>query len=289
MKFISNICILILILSCTKDEIPQQIQPQGYKMLLMGHSFFRPYAENLNDLATEANLYEHSSTVVFRGGENGRPINFWNDSTSEEHQLIKSTLDRGNIEVFGMTAGYDIDSENPTEGHSAWIRYALQKNPNVIIFIGIPPFDFPNGDSNGTRPDWDTFALDNGFNSIQEFYDYYVNEIVHKEIVDELRAEFTSTKFYTIPYGWATKSLAQMNLDNELLDDISMVGPKSSSIFTDEKGHQGQIVVETGTMIWLNSIYNVDLSLFNYDTGFSTDLHAVAQDIIDTHDSNYKQ
>ena len=289
MKFISNICILILILSCTKDEIPQQIQPQGYKMLLMGHSFFRPYAENLNDLASEANLYEHSSTVVFRGGENGRPINFWNDSTSEEHQLIKSTLDRGNIEVFGMTAGYDIDSENPTEGHSAWIRYALQKNPNVIIFIGIPPFDFPNGDSNGTRPDWDTFALDNGFNSIQEFYDYYVNEIVHKEIVDELRAEFTSTKFYTIPYGWATKSLAQMNLDNELLDDISMVGPKSSSIFTDKKGHQGQIVIETGTMIWLNSIYNVDLSSFNYDTGFSTDLHAVAQDIIDTHDSNYKQ
>ena len=289
MKFISNICILILILSCTKDEIPQQIQPQGYKMLLMGHSFFRPYAENLNDLATEANLYEHSSTVVFRGGENGRPINLWNDSTNDEHQLIKSTLDQGNIEVFGMTSGYDIDSDNPTEGHSAWIRYALQKNPNVIIFIGIPPFDFPNGDSNGTRPDWDTFALDNGFNSIQEFYDYYVNEIVHKEIVDELRAEFTSTKFYTIPYGWATKSLAQMNLDNELLDDISMVGPKSSSIFTDEKGHQGQIVVETGTMIWLNSIYNVDLSSFNYDTGFSTDLHAVAQDIIDTHDSNYKQ
>ena len=289
MKTIIKFCILLFMISCTKENISSEDESTGYNMLLMGHSFFRPYAENLNDLATEANLYEHSSTVVFRGGENGRPINFWNDSTSEEHQLIKSTLDRGNIEVFGMTAGYDIDSENPTEGHSAWIRYALQKNPNVIIFIGIPPFDFPNGDSNGTRPDWDTFALDNGFNSIQEFYDYYVNEIVHKEIVDELRAEFTSTKFYTIPYGWATKSLAQMNLDNELLDDISMVGPKSSSIFTDKKGHQGQIVIETGTMIWLNSIYNVDLSLFNYDTGFSTDLHAVAQDIIDTHDSNYKQ
>ena len=288
MKIIIKFCILLLMISCTKENISSQDESTGYNMLLMGHSFFRPYAENLNDLATEANLYEHSSTVVFRGGEYGRPINFWNDSTSEEHQLIKSTLDRGNIEVFGMTAGYDIDSENPTEGHSAWIRYALQKNPNVIIFIGIPPFDFPNGDSNGTRPDWDTFALDNGFNSIQEFYDYYVNEIVHKEIVDELRAEFTSTKFYTIPYGWATKNLTQMNLNNELLDDISMVGPKSSSIFTDKKGHQGQIVIETGTMIWLNSIYNVDLSSFNYDTGFSTDLHAVAQDIIDTHNSNYK-
>ena len=289
MKFILNFCILILILSCTKDENPQQIQTQGYNMLLMGNSFFRPYADHLNNLATEADLNEHNSTVVNRGGENGRPINLWNDSNTEEHQLIKSTLDQGNIEVFGMTSGYDIDSDNPTEGHSAWIQYALQNNPNIIIFIAIGSFDFPNGDSNGTRPDWDTFASDNGFNSIQEFYDYYINEMIHKEIVDKLRLEFPSTKIFTIPTGWATKNLAQMNLDNELLDDISMVGPKSSSIFTDEKGHQGQIVIETGTMIWLNSIYNVDLSSFNYNTGFTTDLHAIAQDIIDSHDSNYKQ
>ena len=289
MKFILNFCILIFILSCTKDAKPLQIQTQGYKMLLIGNSFFKPYADHLNTLATEANFNEHNSTIVKRGGELGRPINLWNDSNTEEHQLIKSTLDQGNIEVFGMTSGYDIDSDNPTEGHSAWINYALQNNPNIIIFIAIPTFDFPNGDSNGTRPDWDTFASDNGFNSIQEFYDYYVNEMVHKEIVDELRLEFPSTKIFTIPTGWATKNLAQMNLDNELSDDISMVGPKSTSIFTDEKGHQGQIVIETGTMIWLNSIYNVNLSSFIYDTGFNTDLHAIAQDIIDNHDSNYKQ
>lgn len=289
MKFILNFYILVFILSCTKHENPQQIQTQGYNMLLIGNSFFKPYADHLNTLATEANFDEHNSTIVKRGGELGRPINLWNDSNTEEHQLIKSTLDQGNIEVFGMTSGYDIDSDNPTEGHSAWINYALQNNPNIIIFIAIPTFDFPNGESNGTRPDWNTFASDNGFNSIQEFYDYYVNEMVHKEIVDELRLEFPSTKIFTIPTGWAAKNLAQMNLDNELLDDISMIGPKSTSIFTDEKGHQGQIVIETGTMIWLNSIYNVNLSSFNYDTGFNTDLHAIAQDIIDTHDSNYKQ
>ena len=276
-------------LSCSKDEGSPQEESTGYNMLLIGNSFFKPYADHLNTLATEANLNEHSSTVVKRGGELGRPINLWNDSNTEEHQLIKSTLDQGNIEVFGMTSGYDIDSENPTEGHSAWIRYALQNNPNIIIFIAIGSFDFPNGDSNSTRPDWDTFASDNGFNSIQEFYDYYINEVIHKEIVDELRLEFPSTKIFTIPTGWATKNLAQMNLDNELLDDISMVGPKSTSIFTDEKGHQGQIVIETGTMIWLNSIYNVDLSSLNYDTGFTTDLHSISQDIINNHDPNYKQ
>ena len=286
--------LILICSSCMQDDDiivddPVDDEQMGYHMLLIGNSFFKPYADHLNTLATEANLNEHNSTVVKRGGEYGRPINLWNDSNTEEHQLIKSTLDQGNIEVFGMGAGYDIDSDNPTEGHSAWINYALQNNPNIIIFIAIPTFDFPNGESNGTRPDWNTFASDNGFNSIQEFYDYYVNEMVHKEIVDELRLEFPSTKIFTIPTGWATINLAQLKLDNQLLDDISMFGPKSSSIFTDQKGHQGQIVIETGTMIWLNSIYNVDLSSFIYDTGFNTDLHAIAQDIIDTHDSNYKQ
>jgi hypothetical protein len=288
-KIFFYLLIIAFIVSCSPTtQSNEEATPSGYKMLLMGNSFFRPYADHLNTLASQANLNEHISTVVNRGGENGRPINLWNDSTTEEHQLIKSTLNQGNIEIFGMTSGYDFDSDNPTEGHSAWIQYALQNNPNIIIFIAIGSFDFPNGDSNSTRPDWNTFASDNGFDSIQEFYDYYINEMIHKEIVDELRKEFPSTKIFTIPTGWATKNLAQMNLDNELLDDITMVGPKSTSIFTDEKGHQGQIVIETGTMIWLNSIYNVDLSLFNYDTGFTTDLHYIAQDIIDSHDSNYK-
>ena len=287
MKTISKLCILLFMLSCSKGDMSSQDESTGYNMLLTGNSFFKPYADHLSNLATEANLNEHSSIVVKRGGELGRPINFWNDSTSEEHQLIKSTLDQGNIEVFGMTSGYD--SENPTEGHNAWIRYALQKNPNIIIFIAIGSFDFPNGDSNSTRPDWKTFALDNGFNSIQEFYNYYINEIIHKEIVDELRVKFPSTKIFTIPTGWAAKNLAQMKLDNELLDDIEMFGPKSSSIFTDEKGHQGQIVIEAGTMIWLNSIYKTDLSSFNYNTGFTTNLNTIAQEIIDVHDDNYKQ
>ena len=284
------IALTFMLSSCNNDdEITLPQETQGYNMLLIGNSFFKPYANNLNEVALDAGFEEHNATLVFRGGDNGRPINFWNDSNSTAHQEIKATLDQGNLDYFGMTSGYDFDSENPTEGHSAWIQYALQKNPNIIIFIAIGSFDFPNGDSNSTRPDWDTFASDNGFNSIQEFYDYYINKVIHKEIVDELRLEFPSTKIFTIPTGWATKNLAQMNLDNELLDDISMVGPKSSSIFTDEKGHQGQIVIETGTMIWLNSIYNVDLSSFNYDTGFTTDLHSISQDIINNHDPNYKQ
>ena len=46
-------------------------------------------------------------------------------------------------------------------------------------------------------------------------------------------------------------------------------------------------IVERGG-IWLNNIYGVDLSTFSYETGFNTDLHEIAKQINDSHDSNYK-
>ena len=279
-------------MGCKKEEnlpapyVPVDNVTEGYRMLLMGNSFFRPYAENLDVMAIDAGFVNHNSTIVIRGSENGMAINFWNDSTSIEHSLIKSALDEGGIDYLGMTSGHD--TVNRIEGFQFWIDYALQNNPNITIFISLAPFDYPAGDPNGTRPDWDTFAADNGFSSIQEMFDFYINEILHNEIVDQLRAEFPTTKIFTIPTGWATYNLYQMNIDSLLLDQIDMFGSSASSIFVDSKGHQGDIVKKTGGLVWLNSIYNVDLSTFNFETGFSTDLHEIANDINNNHDAEYK-
>ena len=98
-----------------------------------------------------------------------------------------------------------------------------------------------------------------------------------------------TTEIFTIPTGWATFNLYQMNIDGLLLDQIDIFGPRETSIFTDDKGHQGDIVRETGGLVWLNSIYGVHLRTNDYDTGFSTDLHSIAEDIMDLHDPNYKQ
>ena len=296
-----NLLIFISLLSvfvcCKKDEnissinISNQIDSNdidiiGSRMLLIGNSFFRPYAEKLDELSLDANIENHNSTIIFRGGENGTALNFWNDSLSNEHNLIKSTLEKGGISFFGMTSGHV--SDNPTDGFKQWIEYAIQNNPNVIIFISIAPFDFPDGDPNGTRPDWQTFAIDNGFNSIQELYEYYLNDLIHHQIIDQLRVDFPTTKFFTIPTGWATFNLYQMQLDSLLLDPINLFGPSSSSIFTDLKGHQGDIVKKTGGLLWLKSIYNVNLSENQYETDYNTDLHEIANQIMNNHDSEYK-
>lgn len=255
---------------------------KGYNMLLIGNSFFRPYAEHLDDLAIDAGFSEHNSSVVFRGGKNGQPISFWNDSTTDEHLSIKSILDQGNIDIFGMTSGHDTSNiEDRVEGQRYWINYALMNNPDVTIFIAIPQIDYPEM--------WDTIVQAYGFNTIQELNTYYVNDIVNKSMIDQLRLEFPNTNIFSIPTTWATVELYQMQIDSLLLDDISLSGPKATSIFTDTKGHQGQIVIETGTLLWLNSIYNVDLSTNSYDTGFETDLHALAQKIADNYDPNYKK
>jgi len=273
------VTLMIVFLSCNKEDELVPENPQGYNMLLIGNSFFRPYAENLDALAIDAGFENHSVTGVFRGGDNGRPINFWNDSLSNQHNSIKAALELENIDLFGMTAGRLPD--NPTDGFREWIEYALQYNPNITIFLSIPPLDFP--------ADWNQTVQDNGFVSIEELYDYFINETIHSTLVDELRAEFPSTNIFTIPTGWAAINLAQMNQDSLLSDNISMFGPKATSIFTDDKGHQGQLVIETGTLLWLNSIYNVDLNTNTYETGFSTDLHEIAKQIMDNHDSYYKQ
>ena len=251
-------------------------------MLLIGNSFFKPYANNLNEVALDAGFEEHNATLVFRGGDNGRPINFLNDSDSNAHQEIKTTLDQGNIDYFGMTAGYDLDNtDDPFEGQREWINYALQNNPNIKIFIATPVVDYPAY--------WDERAEEFGYDTIEELYDYFVNILVNQTMINQLRTEFPSTTIFTIPTGWSTIKLAKMNLDNELLDTITIFGPKPTSLFTDQKGHQGQIAIEAGTLVWLNSIYNIDLTTNTYETGFNTDLHDIAKQVTDNHDSNYKQ
>ena len=268
---------IFLILGCNKDENEVEVPSQGYRMLLIGNSFFRQYAENLENLVLDAGLQDHNATVVFRGGDNGRPINFWNDTDSDEHNTIKATLDEGNIEVFGMTAGKL--PANPLDGFREWIEYAIQRNPGITIFLSIPPIDYP--------ANWSQLALEYGYDSVQELYDDFVNNTIHGVLINQLREEFPNTKIYSIPTGWATLNLAEMKQNNLLLDDINMVGPKPTSIFTDQKGHQGQIVIETGTLIWLNSIYKIDLTTNSYNTGFNTNLHDLANTIMDNHDLNY--
>lgn len=269
---------VLVFFSCSRDEHPNP-SSEGYRMLLIGNSFFKPYANHLDAVAIDAGLINHHSTRVTRGGENGWAISFWNDSTTTSHQEIKEAFDNGGIDYFGMTSGSSPD--NRTEGFKEWIQYGLQQNPDMKVFISIPPIDFPTN--------WTDTAQHYGFTSIESFYYFFVNTIIHKTVIDPLRAEFPNTTIFTIPTGWAALKLVEMKQEGLLLDSVALSGPFATSLFTDAKGHQGQIIVETGTLIWLKSLYNVDLGTNSYQTGFDTDLHSLADQIVSEHDPSYNQ
>jgi len=249
----------------------------GQNMLLVGNSFFRPYAQKFSELATDADFMDHTDTLVFRGGVFGTPIGLWNNQDTNTE--IKQFLDAGNLDIFGMT-GY-FNETDPTAGFVEWIDYALESNPNIKIFISIPPIDFP--------ADWQQRAEEMGANNIREVYEGFVNNYTHKTVIDQLRIRFPSTEIFSIPTGWATFDLVDQYENNLLLDDINLFGSYDESIFTDQKGHQGKIVIHTGALIWLNAIYNVNLRTNEFDTGFNTDLHTIAENIANGHDSLYKQ
>ncbi len=270
--------LLLVCFSCVPSEEPIPETTSGYNMLLIGNSFFRPYAERIGELAIDAGFEDHKSEVVFRGGDNGRPQNLWNEN-GEATRTIKQALDKGGIDFLGMTGG--VLEENPTDGYRDWINYALQNNPNISIFISIPPIDFPM--------EWDERAQEFGFLNIEELFRFFEEDLIHKTLVDQLRIEFPKTKIFTIPTGQAAFNLVQMNMENLLLDDIAYFGSRENSLFVDEKGHQGEIVVQTGTLLWLESIYKVDVSRTSFDTSFETDLHAIASEIMARHNPNYKQ
>jgi len=276
---------IFILFSCNKDEEviieePTIEETQGYNMLLMGHSFFKPYADRIGELATDAGFINHNQTFVFSSGGSGFPINLWND-TGAKNQLIKETLDAGNVEVFGMVADSRQLANESLDGHREWIAYALQNNPDITIFLSISPPNFPN--------DWEQTAQQSGFATVQETFTAHINQNVHLELIDSLRAEFPSTNIFSIPTGKASIDLWQMYKDDLLLDSILETGPFEISLFTDEQGHQGEMTAYTGALMWLKGIYKVDLTTNDYDTGFTTDLHKVAQDAMNSHDSDYNQ
>ena len=113
----------------------------GSNMLLMGNSFFRPYAERFSELALDADFLEHQDNLVFRGGDNGTPIGLWtNEDTNTEinflgnsNESVALTItpnDNGFIFSQQMVGGsisipdvYEVDE----------IAVAVRSDVNVIL------------------------------------------------------------------------------------------------------------------------------------------------------------
>ena len=274
MKFIRQFLFIFitgtLIASCnTSDQITTPISPPattGYKSLFIGHSFFRPFANNIDDHAQSAGFTDHSQNVFIAGGENGAPEAFWNDSTKREQ--IQAILDEGNIELFGMT----YHGTYPTiTGYKNWVDYALIDNPDIQFFIAVPWMKNPGS--------YETSEMEGLWEDI------HINTL--HVMIDTLRTNYPNNIFYCIPYGHAAIELKGLHESGDLPDINNLISDFETSLFIDLGGHPGKILVELGVLIWLEAIYGVDLNSYEYNSDFTTDLRTIASEIMAAHDPVY--
>ena len=241
----------------------------GYNMMMMGHSFFKPMAEQMPFHAVRSGVAGHTQTVEFSGGATGAPLALWNDAGHRAN--VQAALDTGTVELFGMT--YEPTSPT-TEGYELWFDYALSKNPDTKFFIGLPWADFPSNyaDAAAYANFWQT-AHDGSWHLF----------------IDQLRALYPGVEIFCIPYGQAALELRTLLEAGSLPDLTMLTGVAGDGLFRDNKGHghEDEILYDTAELVWLNAIYGVELDEYAYDPDYITDIKAIAKSIMDEHDPDY--
>lgn len=238
----------------------------GYHSLFIGHSFFRPVANEMPFHAAQAGIAGHTQSVVFSGGASGAPQALWENAAKRAE--IQAILDSGDVELFGMTYSPEYPT---TEGYENWIDYALDQNPDTRFFIGLPWADFPeNYDAQTYAAIW-----------IQ------AHATLWHPFVDQLRMRYPNSDIFCIPYGRSALELRQLFEAGNLPDVTALISNTQDSIFNDSKGHADDILIDQAALVWLNAIYDVDLDAYAWDPGYVTDIKAIAQQIADDHDADF--
>lgn len=242
-------------------------EKKGYNTLFMGHSFFIPVASGMAAHVERAGIIGHTQELVFSGGDTGAPQALWEDASKKAE--VQALLDSGNIDLLAMTYHPSYPS---IDGYKNWVAYALQKNPDTKFLIALPWWLIP------TELDAETYA--------GVWTDAHPS-IVHEHI-DALRSAYPDNNFYCVPYGEGAGELYKLYEQGNLTDVNSLVSRTAdTSIFVDDFGHANNILVDLSRLIWLQSIYNIDLNAYDYDPTYTTDLKVMAADIMSRHESAY--
>lgn len=238
----------------------------GFNSLFIGHSFFMPFADGMPFHAAQNSLVGHAQSTVFSGGAGGAPEALWNDSSKRAE--IQAILDGGDVELFVMT--YHPDYPDVT-GYVNWIDYTLAQNPNARIAVALP---------------WSTFPAETSAAAYESDWHDFHSTTIHSG-VDYLRSLYPGTDIFCIPYGQSAIELRNLFEAGNLDDVDALIGSSGDTLFRDNAGHADDLLIDLGRLVWLDAIYEIDLSSYSHNPGYSADLKAIAMDIMATHDPAY--
>lgn len=250
--------------TATEGVPPQDPEDSNYDVLYIGHSFGRPFANNLGQLTSSIGV-DHIQHTIFRGGLNGTPELMWNNP--ETNAEIKKTLETGTIDMVVMVCcSPEWMADGTTDSAMFDIAdYAIAQNPTTAFRIGMPWEDFPADHTNtaahrlrtdAALPAWHALAdnLDDhlGGADVEPFY--------HGAAIYELRAMFER---------------------GELPGVDNLIGSRRTSVFTDNKGHAGTLAMEVGTLIWLDSLFGIAPMDAPPNPSYDVDIRTIAATALD--------
>lgn len=249
----------------TSTTIDDSKDIAGLTVLYAGHSFGRPFAENLTKTAKFAGIKDHEQRIVFRGGQNGAPQAMWEDPTAKNE--IKNALNDGNVDIVILICCSQELLESNGQSDKAIveiIEYALSKNPNTKFGLSMPWADYPENyiDANEHR-----FQIDVAYSRYQQF-------------AKSLTNLFPDVDVFTFYHGAVIYELRGLFEKGMLQDVDNLIGPKRNSIFTDEKGHAGLLAIDTGSLIWLNAIYGINPMDIPKIEKYKLDIREVAAEVL---------
>jgi len=220
--------------------------PQGANSLFIGHSFFVPIAEQFDQFASAGSGYpNHSAKFFKRGGENGSPVNLWNEHKEDIEAMINSTT----VELFGMTTGTNktvVDEVALLEAYTQWIDLGLNYNTNMSFYIGLPWSDYPS-----TYDDAAAYAIPNQESSALMF----------DILITKLRDLYPNNHIFYLNYGIIAVEMTSMYERDELVDITDMTGSKADSIFVDFKGHAGNMLKHMAGLTYMRFLYGTPIDL----------------------------
>ena len=243
----------------------ENTQDDPYNVLYIGHSFGRPFASQMEDFAAMVGI-DHNQSIVFSGGDSGSPEELW-ENVGRRTEIME-ILDGGSIDTLVMIccspswqADYGLNDDDAVWNFTS---YALQQNPNTRIGLAMPWEDFPLQFDNASEH---RDLTDRGYN-------------MWMNMAGRLSSDFNNADVFTFYHGEAMYELRHMYEEGNLSDVSQLMGSSENSLFTDQKGHAGQIVIDTGTLLWMAAIHNIEPNSFPEFDDWETDIRIVAQNIL---------
>ena len=245
---------------------------EGKKVLYIGHSFGRPFARELPSFVEMAGIDNHVQEIVFRGGANGSPQSLWEDPKVRVE--IQDILAEGDTDLLIMICCSEnfLESRQSDWAVENWIDYAVSVNPDTDFALALPWPDYPEDYENN------------------EAYSERIieaHESAWHPFIDDLRELYPQSEIESIFHGRAAVELRGLFESGSLPEISKMTSKRPPGLFTDRKGHAGQILLDLGTLIWLGTIYDIDMNDFPVSElkingeSYETDLLELAQEILD--------